>query len=92
MAAVVVDTPTIIWYLSAAPRLSANAADALDSATAAGERIQVPSICLVELTSLVEKGRLPIAARDRLIPALDDPVAPCLSAPSTAWSLMPLSR
>jgi PIN domain nuclease of toxin-antitoxin system len=36
MPAVVVDTHTIVWYLSADPRLSANAADALDSATAAG--------------------------------------------------------
>ena len=39
------------------------------------------SHCLVELTYLVEKGRLPIAARDRLIHALDDPTAPCLLAP-----------
>jgi predicted nucleic acid-binding protein len=80
MPAVVVDTHTIVWYLSADPRLSANAADALDSATAAGERIHVPSICLVELTYLVEKGRLPVAARERLIHALDDPAVPCLLA------------
>jgi len=33
----------------------------------AGEFIHVPSICLVELTYLVEKGRLPAAARDLLI-------------------------
>src|SRR5258707_4334287 len=81
MPAVVVDTHTIVWYLSGDQRLSANAADALDSATAAGERIHVPSVCLVELTYLVEKGRLPVAARDRLIRALDDPAAPCLLAP-----------
>jgi PIN domain nuclease of toxin-antitoxin system len=81
MPAVVVDTHTIVWYLSADSRLSANAADALDSATAAGEHIHVPSICLVELTYLVEKGRLPAAARDRLIHALDDAAAPCLLAP-----------
>jgi PIN domain nuclease of toxin-antitoxin system len=79
MSAVVVDTHTIVWYLSADSRLSATAA--LDSATAAGEHIHVPSICLVELTYLVEKGRLPSAARDRLIRALDDPAAPCLLAP-----------
>ena len=81
MPAVVVDTHTIVWYLAADPRLSANAAEALDSATAAGECIHVPSICLVELTYLVEKGRLPVAARDRLIHALDDPTAPCSLAP-----------
>ena len=73
-----VDTHTIVWCLSADPRLSAGA---LDSATAAGERIHVPSICLVELTYLVEKGRLPAAARDRLIRALDDPAVACLIAP-----------
>jgi PIN domain nuclease of toxin-antitoxin system len=81
MPAVVVDTHAIVWYLSADHRLSAIAANALDSATAAGERIHVPSICLVELTYLVEKGRLPVAARDLLIQALDDPATPCLLAP-----------
>jgi PIN domain nuclease of toxin-antitoxin system len=81
MPGVAVDTHAIVWYLSADARLSASAAEALDSATAAGELIHVPSICLVELTYLVEKGRLPVAARDRLIQALDDPATPCLLAP-----------
>jgi len=36
MPAVVVDTHTIVWHLSADPRLSANAADALDSASNCG--------------------------------------------------------
>jgi PIN domain nuclease of toxin-antitoxin system len=95
MPAVVVDTHAIVWYLSADPRLSAIAADALDSATAAGERIHVPSICLVELTYLVEKGRLPIAAWDRLIHALDDPTVACLLAPldrTVADALASVSR
>ncbi|MGA3075170.1 MAG: PIN domain-containing protein [Bryobacteraceae bacterium] len=80
MPAVAVDTHAIVWYLSADPRLSATAAEVLDSATAAGEFIHVPSVCLVELTYLVEKGRLP-AARDLLIKALDHPATPCLLAP-----------
>jgi predicted nucleic acid-binding protein len=54
---------------------------ALDSATSAGEFIYIPSICLVELTYLVEKGRLVAAARTRLLQALDDPSSPCLLAP-----------
>lgn len=66
MASVVVDTHAIVWYLPGDSRLSATAAGALDSAVAAGEFIHVPSICLVELTYLVEKGRLPAVARDRL--------------------------
>jgi PIN domain nuclease of toxin-antitoxin system len=81
MPAVAVDTHAIVWYLSADPQLSARAAGALDAATEAGEFIHVPSICLVELTYLVEKGRLPVAARDLLIRALDDAATPCLLAP-----------
>jgi PIN domain nuclease of toxin-antitoxin system len=81
MSAVAVDTHTIVWYLANDRGLSANEIDALDSATAAGRVIHVPSICLVELTYLVEKGRLPSIARDRLINVLDDPSAACRLAP-----------
>jgi PIN domain nuclease of toxin-antitoxin system len=81
MAGVTVDTHAIVWYLSRDPQLSVSATTALDAATAAAELIYVPSICLVELTYLAEKGRLPIAARDRLIQALDDPTTPCMLAP-----------
>jgi PIN domain nuclease of toxin-antitoxin system len=81
MPAVVVDTHAIVWYLANDSRLSLRAADALDLATATGDAIHVPSICLVELTYLVEKGRLPSVARERLIRALDDPETPCRLAP-----------
>ena len=81
MPAVAVDTHAIVWYLSSDPRLSATAAGVLDSATAAGEFIHVPSICRVELTYLMEKGRLPAAASERLIQSLDDPATPCRLAP-----------
>jgi PIN domain nuclease of toxin-antitoxin system len=81
MAAVAVDTHAIIWYLTGDPRLSAGATAALDGATAAGEFIHVPSVCLVELTYLIEKGRVPLTARARLLHALDDPRTPCRLAP-----------
>ncbi len=81
MPGVAVDTHTIVWYLSGDTRLSRKAADALETATAAGEPIHVPSVCLVELTYLIEKRRLPVAARARLIEALDDPTTPCVLAP-----------
>jgi PIN domain nuclease of toxin-antitoxin system len=42
MPGVVVDTHAIVWYLSGDPRLSAKAAEALDSATSSGEFIHVP--------------------------------------------------
>ncbi len=81
MPAVAVDTHAIVWYLTVDPRLSAKAATALDRATADGEVIHVPSVCLVELTYLIEKGRVPVTARERLLHALDDPTTPCRLAP-----------
>lgn len=81
MAGVVVDTHAIVWYLQDDPRLSTKAADVPDSATAAGDAIYVPSICLVELSYLIEKQRLPAIVREQLIETLDDPASPCSLAP-----------
>lgn len=77
MPDVVVDTHAIVRYLSGDSRLSANAANALDGATAAGQAIHVPSICLVEPTYLIDKG----LAREPLIEELDDTATPCGLAP-----------
>ena len=81
MPAVAVDTHTIVWYLATDKRLSGRAIEALDRASASGDYIYVPSICLVELTYLVEKGRLPSIARERLIRAFDEPLTSCRLAP-----------
>ena len=70
MPAVVVDTHAIVWYLDNDSRLSSAAESLLDRATAEGDVIHVPSVCLVELTYLIEKGRIPRAARERLVAAL----------------------
>ena len=76
MAAVVVDTHAILWYITQDPRLSQKALDALEGTASAGDPIYVSAICLVELIYLIEKNRLPAAARERLIEALDDPERP----------------
>jgi PIN domain nuclease of toxin-antitoxin system len=81
MSAVVADTHAIVWYLAGDPRLSSNAITALDKATVNGESIYISSICLVELTYLVEKGRIPMVARERLLTAIDDPKMPCQLVP-----------
>ena len=88
MPGVVVDKHAIVWFLSRDSRLSARARDVLRSTTANAEVIHVPSICLVELTYLAEKGRLPAVARDELIQALDDPATPCSRLHSIEWSPM----
>lgn len=59
MPGVVADTHTIVCYLSRDSRLSWGAHAALTAATTDGDLIHIPSICLVELTYLAEKGRLP---------------------------------
>jgi PIN domain nuclease of toxin-antitoxin system len=95
MSAVAADTQAIVWYLASDPRLSLIAGESLDSAGMTGEFIYVPSICLVELTYLVEKGRLPTSARERLLQVLDDPEFPCRLAPldrSVADALELVSR
>src|ERR1035437_10250367 len=53
----------------------------LDDASAAGDSILIPSISLVELTYLVEKGRVPAEARKRLVDALAQPGGPYELAP-----------
>jgi len=81
MSAVVVDTHDILWYLAKNPSLSKAAEAVLDRASAEGHPIYVPSICLVELTYLVEKAKLPAAARQILVRALVDPGGPYELAP-----------
>jgi hypothetical protein len=68
------------------------AGEALDMATQLGDAIHVPSICLVELTYLIEKGRVPAAARQRLINAINDPSTPCRQAPLDRGSQTHLSN
>jgi PIN domain nuclease of toxin-antitoxin system len=70
MPAVAVDTHIILWYLTKSPSLSRTAESVLDQASVEGYPIYVPSICLVELTYLVEKARLPASARQILTRAL----------------------
>ena len=71
MNEVVADTHAAIWYFLDQPRLSTAAIAALDAAP----RIILPSICIVEVIYLVEKGRIAVAALQRLESELADPAA-----------------
>jgi PIN domain nuclease of toxin-antitoxin system len=68
MQIVVADTHAILWFLAGSKRLTPAATQALQSA----ERILVPTISLVEITYLVEKGRLDPAVLPRLFGELDN--------------------
>lgn len=76
MTSVVGDTHSLIWYLMDDPRLSEAAGQAFDEATAVGQRIYLPSICIVEATYLVEKGRISEQAFSAFDSALADSDSP----------------
>ena len=77
MNLLVADTHVVIWYFLNSPRLSSAAAAALDSAVT----ILLPSICMVGTLYLVEKGRIPRVAWDRLRAELADPGSALALAP-----------
>ena len=70
--ATVLDTHATVWYLTAPEELSPAALQAIRGATHAGEPLYVPSISIVEVVYLVERGRLPRTALTRLTDALKD--------------------
>ena len=73
MKMAVVDTHTVIWALLRPELLSQQAKDVFRQAQQQRLKMAVPSICLVEVTYLVEKRRLDSATRDFLLQALQDP-------------------
>jgi PIN domain nuclease of toxin-antitoxin system len=88
---VAADTHAAQWFLENDSRLSAAAAAALDE----GERILLPSICLVEIFYLAEKGRLDPAVVPRILAELENPATKLHLAPldlGVVLSLQDISR
>ena len=54
----VADTHALIWYLENSPRLGAQARAAFEACDRGEICIFVPTICLVEIVYLMEKGRI----------------------------------
>lgn len=73
MSAVVLDTHVAVWYFLESDRLSTRALSIIEQAIHDGHPVYVPTICIVEIIYLVEKGRLPVAAFETLERALADP-------------------
>jgi PIN domain nuclease of toxin-antitoxin system len=55
---VVTDTHDLIWYLGAVPLLGPHAKQAFDDCSRGDIIVYVPTICLVEIIYLQEKGRI----------------------------------
>ena len=71
--AAVLDTHTAVWYMLSSKDLSPLALRAIEDSLQGGEAVYLPSISLVEIIYLVEKGRLPGSALERVSAALDSP-------------------
>lgn len=55
----VTDTHALIWYLENDPRLGADASQVYDECDRGQAVVYVPTMCLVEIVFLQEKGRIP---------------------------------
>lgn len=73
MPSVVADTHTLIWYIFELPRLSAAALTALEQAVNEGNFIYFSAITIVEISYLIERGRLAGEVLTRVLNAADDP-------------------
>lgn len=83
MGAVVLDTHAAVWYLLDQQTLSHDANAAIEQAVADGHPLYLSTISLVEVIYLVEKGRLPSRALERMERALDLPNAALVAVPLT---------
>lgn len=70
MSDVVTDTHALIWYLEDSPRLSASASQVFDRCDSGELVIYIPTICLVEIVYLQEKGRISANLKEQLDEAL----------------------
>ena len=81
MPSVVADTHTLIWYIFELPRLSPAALTALEQAVNQGNSIYFSAITIVEISYLIERGRLAAEVLTRVLNAADDPNVGILLAP-----------
>ena len=81
MSAMVADTHAVIWYLNNSENLSSKAVAAFEDAYKSGDKIYISAVTLVEIIYLVEKGKLPKVAQERLIQVLQQPDSFFIVAP-----------
>jgi PIN domain nuclease of toxin-antitoxin system len=80
----VTDTHALIWHEENSPRLSAAAKACFDAADQGRARIYVPSISIVEMTYLGEKGKIP--------PHIATQTLTLIGNPPASYDLAPLDR
>ncbi len=80
MIAAVVDTHTLIWYLSGDRRLSSLAKQFLSQVAEEGNQIAVSTISLIEVIYLAEKGRLVADWTTRILSLFNEADTPFVEA------------
>ncbi len=73
MSDLAIDTHAAVWYFAKSPRMSATARNAVNNAIAGGFVIILPTISIVEIVYLIEKGRLVPQTLTSLMQALKLP-------------------
>lgn len=58
MSDLVIDTHAAVWYFAKSPKMSTSARTVINNAVANGNVIILPTISIVEIVYLIEKGRL----------------------------------
>jgi len=95
MSAIVADTHALIWYLNNSPRLSLAASLAFEQAQASGALTYIPSIVIVELRYLVEKGAFTEADYQTILATINNSATALTIAPlnlAVAEALAQVSR
>ena len=65
MSDAVTDTHALVWYLENSPRLGSQASQIYNDCDAGNALVYIPTICLVEIIYLQEKGRIPTNLKSR---------------------------
>ncbi len=71
MSRYVTDTHALYWHLEGSPKLSETARQIFREADAGNHQIMIPSIVLVEMVYLVEKGRIDRKLAQKIFGQLD---------------------
>ncbi len=79
--AAVLDTHAAIWYVFIRKRLSQDALRFIRRSVDNGRPVYVSAISIVETIYLIERGRIPLEAIQRLEAGLKDPASGLLVAP-----------
>ena len=80
MIAAVIDTHTLVWYLSADKRLSDSAMQFLSQIIIDGNQIVISTISLIEIIYLANKGRLAADWPQKVLTLFDGSNTPFMKA------------